>query len=202
MAKQLKITVATILAIICLTALSWAQDIRQRPLNWAQPMLGADLKNWHKVDEDLYRSRQPDADQFKMLERFGIKTVINLRSLHSDDDEARGTDIRLVRFKLEADDLTYDQCVAVLKAIAAAEKPALIHCWHGSDRTGAVVAFYRIAFHGWTPKAALDEFINGGFGYHTIFKNLPELILNVDPQQLRKDLGPADQDGSRKNGVK
>jgi protein-tyrosine phosphatase len=70
--------------------------------------------------------------------------------------------------------------VEALRIIRVAAKPLVIHCWHGSDRTGIVCAAYRIVFQDWTPAAALDEMVNGGYGYHAMFANLPELILAAD----------------------
>ena len=54
------------------------------------------------------------------------------------------------------------------------------HCWHGSDRTGLVSAMYRIVFGGWSKKEAIDELINGGYGYHSMYKNISEFIEKVD----------------------
>jgi tyrosine-protein phosphatase SIW14 len=68
-----------------------------------------------------------------------------------------------------------------------APKPVLVHCWHGSDRTGSVVAAYRIVFQNWTPAAALDELRHGGFGYHEKwFPNIITLFETLDADALRQ----------------
>lgn len=146
-----------------------AADIppRIRPLTWAQPVIGTQLENLHQVSPEVYRSGQPKARDLKQLvEQLGIKSVLTLRDLHDDADEAEGLPLALYRVEMEADDVEPEKVARVMQIIKDAPKPILIHCWHGSDRTGLVVASYRITFQGWEPAMAADELLNGGFGYH------------------------------------
>ncbi|MBA3698173.1 MAG: tyrosine-protein phosphatase [Planctomycetes bacterium] len=146
----------------------WAADApRIRPLTWAQPVIGTQLANFHQVSPEVYRSGQPKARDLKLLvEQLGIKSVLTLRDLHNDDDEAEGLPLALYRVEMEADDVEPDKVARAMQIIKDAPKPILIHCWHGSDRTGLVIAAYRITFQGWDPTVAADELVNGGFGYH------------------------------------
>jgi hypothetical protein len=48
--------------------------------------------------------------------------------------------------------------------------PWFVHCHHGSDRTGMMVAVYRAVVQGWPMDKAIDEMINGGFGFHEIYR--------------------------------
>lgn len=157
-----------------------------RPARWARPMQAKDLKNFYKLDDKVYRSAQPDDEGFRELQSLGIRNVLNLRDNHSDDDEAEGTGIRLFRIEMEADDVETGQVVEALRIIKNADGPVLIHCWHGSDRTGLVSAMYRILFQGWSRDDAIDELMNGGYGYHSIYKNIPEYIRNVDIGEIKK----------------
>lgn len=166
-----------------------AAEIRVRSATWAQPMIGSELKNWHKIDDHLYRSAQPDSDDMKMLEKFGITEVLTLRDFHDDKDEVKKTTLKAHRIEMSAGSVTTDQVVEALKIIRAAKGPVLVHCWHGSDRTGTVVAFYRILEQGWKREDALDEMQNGGFGFHaSIYGNLPKLILSADLEAMRAKL--------------
>ena len=54
------------------------------------------LTNLYQIDSGVYRSEQPSDADFKALEKYGIREVLNLRNRHSDDDEAAGTKIKLV----------------------------------------------------------------------------------------------------------
>ncbi len=140
---------------------------RIRPLSWAQPVIGTQLENFHQVSPDVYRSGQPKSRDLKLLvEQLGVKSVLCLRDLHDDDDEAEGLPLALYRVEMEADDVEPEKVARAMQIIKDAPKPILIHCWHGSDRTGLVVAAYRISFQNWDPVVAADELANGGFGYH------------------------------------
>ena len=55
----------------------------------------SDLTNLYQIDSGVYRSEQPSKEGFKALEKYGIGEVLNLRNRHSDDDEAKGTSIKL-----------------------------------------------------------------------------------------------------------
>ena len=154
----------------------WSADApRPRPLTWAQPVIGTQLENLHQVSPEVYRSGQPNARDLKQLvEQLGVKSVLCLRDLHNDDDEAEGLPIALYRVEMEAGDVEPEKVARALQIIKDAPKPILIHCWHGSDRTGLVVASYRIAFQNWEPAVAADELANGGFGYHA--KMFPGIV--------------------------
>jgi protein tyrosine/serine phosphatase len=65
------------------------------------------------------------------------------------------------------------------------EGPVLVHCHHGADRTGCIVAVYRMIVNDWTREAAIEEFRNGGYGYHDkMFPNLLELLETIDLTNL------------------
>ncbi len=179
-----------LLLLCCLALACSAADVpRVRPTAWAQPVIGAKLGNWFRVSTELYRCEQPSAAEMKVLESFGIKSVVNLREFHSDAEEAAGTTLTISEIKLDAGELSYAQLVSALKLVLAAPKPAIVHCWHGSDRTGAVIAGYRVAVEGWTPADALDEMVYGGYGHHSMYANLRTLVGGLDAAKLRGDLG-------------
>ncbi len=67
-------------------------------------------------------------------------------------------------------------------------KQILIHCKHGADRTGLIVALYRIVFEGWDKISAIEELKNGGYGFHSIFINIPEYIEDIDIEQLKNSI--------------
>ncbi len=147
------------------------------------------IENFHKVDKDIFRSAQPDKSDFKDLEELGIKQVLNLRNHHSDEDEAKGTNILLSHIRMNAGSLTEEELLDALQIIKNRKGTILIHCWHGSDRTGAVIAMYRIIYQNWTKEEALEELINGGYGHHNwYYKNISELIQNINVDNFKQKL--------------
>jgi len=58
---------------------------------WAQRLEVPGVANLHKISEELYRGAQPSGEGVQQLKRLGIKTVINLRSFHSDRAEIGDT---------------------------------------------------------------------------------------------------------------
>lgn len=112
----------------------------------------AATNNFHTVIAgELYRSARPSADDIaKWHERYGIKTVINLMGAHPEyawyrreKAAAEANGITLIDYKLSAQrDVTAVELEELLEILSRAERPILIHCRSGADRTGIVSAFY------------------------------------------------------------
>lgn len=162
----------------------------ERPEPWADAVELKGVPNLHKVDEGLYRSAQPSAEGMKALKELGVETIVNLRSFHSDRDEIGTTGLGYEHIYMKAWHPEYKEAVRFLQiATNPKRRPVLVHCMHGSDRTGAMVAVYRMAVEGWPKDRALREMTEGGYGYHTIWVNLPEWMEELDVEQVRKDAG-------------
>lgn len=146
------------------------------------------LKNFYHIGNGVYRSDQPSSACFKALEKFGIREVLNLRNFHNDEDEAKGTSIRLHHIRTRATRLSVDDLKQAMRVVRDRQGPLLFHCWHGSDRTGAVAAMYRIVFQGVNPEDAIDEMVDGGFGFHMTFDRIiseVEKIVHDEEFSLR-----------------
>lgn len=161
---------------------------RLRPAQWAMPVIGSELENFYRVDEGVYRAEQPDAEDLTALSVLGIKEILNLREYHSDD-EAEAQQFSVHYVPMAAGSVTEEQLLEALRKIKNRKAPLLIHCWHGSDRTGVTVAAYRVVFQNWPKQRAIDEMLNGGYGYHdSIYPNLLELINKLDVEKMKKQL--------------
>lgn len=175
--------------ILLLITSSLSAEPRVRPDNWAQQVIGTELENFYRVDKGVYRSEQPEDENVENLTKLGIKEVLNLRQLHSDEDDLEESDFILQRLKMDAGEVTEDQLIQALRIIKNRKGPILIHCWHGSDRTGVTLAAYRIIFNNWSKAKAVDEFVNGGYGYHsTFYPNLVPLLENLNIEKIKKEL--------------
>lgn len=175
----------TVLAVLAASfSLACAETVTETP----NPIEIKNAKNCYRLSPELYRSGQPGSDGFKALEKLGLKSVLNLREYHSDADEAEHTGLRLYRMKLAAGKVTREELMDCLLVISNAPKPILVHCWHGSDRTGIVCAAYRIVMQGWTPEKALEELMDERFGHHrSYYSNLAELVRTTDWKAFKEE---------------
>lgn len=146
------------------------------------------LDNFYKVDQGLYRSNQPTMAQFKSLEENGIKEILNLRRFHSDTDDARSTGLTLHHIKVRASQVSEKHLLDAMRIIRDRKGDILVHCHHGSDRTGVVIATYRVVFQNWSKEKAIAEMKRKEFGFHSIFSNLPKLIEDLDVKRFKKEL--------------
>lgn len=168
-----------------------AQSIKERPETWAEFIEKPGLPNFHKVSDDLYRGARPEEEGFLELEKMGIKTVISLETFHSDEDEIEnsGADLNYINIKMQAWNPDEEDIFDFFEIISEKENgPFFVHCKHGADRTGVMVAMYRIIEQNWTKEEAIAEMIKGGFGFHIIWDNLIEFIEFADLEQLKKRL--------------
>jgi len=157
-----------------------------RPAEWAQPLLVEGVPNLHKVTDRIYRSAQPSAAGMKRLESLGIRTVINLRAFHSDRGTVQGTALFDEELSIKTWHLEDEDVVRVLRLLSdPAGGPYLVHCQHGADRTGTMVAMYRIVVQGWPRETAIDELVNGGYGFHPVWKNILGYLRQVDVEKIR-----------------
>ena len=162
-----------------------------RPPEWAVPVALEGAPNLHRVEENFFRSAQPDATGFKGLATtHGVRTVLSLRAFNADEPLAAGLDLRLVRVRINTWNIKRADVVTALQRLRSASRdaPVLLHCQHGADRTGMISALYRILYQGWSKAAALEEMQNGMFGYHAVWGNIPRFIRRVDLEALRRDV--------------
>jgi tyrosine-protein phosphatase SIW14 len=123
----------------------------------------AELPNFHRVNQQLYRGGQPKAGGLQRLKDLGVKTVVNLRGeddhARAESQEAQSLGLRYYAISLPEFSKPKDEEVErVLDIINDPNnQPVFIHCHHGKDRTGTIVACYRISHDGWTAEQAKDE---------------------------------------------
>ena len=153
---------------------------------WAKAIELPGLPNLHKVSDDLYRGAQPNAEGMMQLEKLGVRTVVNLRSSHSDRDELEATGLAYEHIEMTPWNPESEDVVRFLEIISDSNSlPVFVHCRHGADRTGLMCAIYRIAVQSWSKEKAIEEMTQGGFGFHEIWKNLPNYIRKLDIDQAK-----------------
>lgn len=174
--------------------LSWAAwaapSPANRPETWAQPVKLEGVPNLYRISGELYRGDQPSSQGMQNLKKLGLKTIINLRSFHSDRGEIGDTGLAYEHIYMKAWHPEEKEAVRFLKIVTDPKRsPVLVHCQHGADRTGTMIAVYRIAVQGWSKAEAIREMTQGGFGFHRTWKNLPKWIQKLDIDHIKKQAG-------------
>lgn len=118
------------------------------------------LPRFDRVDSGVYRSAQPSGDQLrKLMTQYGIRTVLKLNT----GVDAAPTGVTVLSHPLSVmKEPTVKELEAILEAIENSPKPVLIHCTHGEDRTGLIVALYRMR-RGTTTETAYADMVRHGF---------------------------------------
>jgi protein tyrosine/serine phosphatase len=123
----------------------------------------------------------------QLRQQIGIKTIINLRTFHSDTDEIGSTGLLNERLHVKLWHIEDEDVIKVMRILANKENgPYLIHCHYGADRTGVMCAMYRIIYQGWTKEEAIDEMVNGGYEFRSQWTNIIHYILSADIDKLKK----------------
>lgn len=156
-----------------------------------QRIFGNSLPNLHQVDgDDLLRGGQPSNAGLKKLAKKGVKTIINLRAADFNRkviEEYHSDELRTIHipfYPLNPDDQIMIDFLKVMKD--RTHKPAFVHCFHGADRTGAVIAIYRIIVQNWDKDRAIAEMKLKGF--HWWHKNLIDYIKELDVEYIRSQI--------------
>ena len=128
-----------------------------------------DIPNLHKVTETLYRGGQPKNNGFKNLKKIGIKTVL---SLHGETNKSNSEKILISSLGMNFYNIplsiykrpTDEQSLQFLEIILNPQnQPVFIYCTSGRDRTGAMIALYRVVVEQKGPKEAYKEAKDFGF---------------------------------------
>jgi protein tyrosine/serine phosphatase len=190
---RLKIRLAAFVVLLTGTvAFAQTNAIKSRPANWAAPLNKPGLSNFYEVTTNLYRGAQPSAQGMTELKSMGVKTVLNLRTFHSDNKLVSSGEMKLARLHMKPWHAEDEDVVAFLKIASDTNNlPLFVHCQRGADRTGMICAMYRIVYCGWTREDAINEMTEGGFHFNPDWENLVNYINKVDVEALKKRAGIA-----------
>jgi protein tyrosine phosphatase (PTP) superfamily phosphohydrolase (DUF442 family) len=161
-----------------------------RPADWATPVAGTSIGNLYRIEEGLYRGSQPTAAGFRELEALGVRTVLDLAGGPGDAPLVPGGSLKLVHIRMSALGLHDDRVLAALRVMTdPGNRPLMIHCKQGADRTGALVALYRVVVQGWSKQKAVHEMKDGGFHHSELWVNMDYYVMKADVDALRRQLG-------------
>jgi len=151
----------------------------------ARRLPAAGVSNFAEVTPHLYRGAQPQRGGLESLKKMGIDTVIDVRLTGADKEgkDAKKLGMELVALPWHC---LFPKDDAIAKFLTYMrehpDKKVFVHCRYGDDRTGMMIAAYRMAFEGWTADDARNEM--NAFGFHKVIcasligyeKNFPERL--------------------------
>jgi tyrosine-protein phosphatase SIW14 len=182
----------TFVSLIAGARFSWCQT--------AQQLRG--LPNFGRVTENLYRGGQPTSDGFNALRAMGVGIVVNFRDDHAEmateKREVESLGMKSIGIPWSANHKpSSSQVVEFLDLVRSNPNTKIfVHCRRGADRTGVMIAAYRIAVEHQSVAEAVSEMHR--FHYDWLFRpqlkryveSLPALVQE-DPQFAAYRLQPS-----------
>lgn len=114
----------------------------------------------------VIRGARPDDLDFENLKALGVKNVLNLESSDDSIEPTEELGFNVMRVPLppllaKPDKGALAEIVEILQDPKS--YPLFIHCKQGRDRTGLVVALYRVIVENASPEAAYRDMLQNGF---------------------------------------
>jgi protein tyrosine phosphatase (PTP) superfamily phosphohydrolase (DUF442 family) len=140
------------------------------------------LSNVGRVAPGVLRGAQPGKDGYATLKAMGVRTVIDMRTTDSEQKQVEAPGMRAIAIPIEMTRDGLKEKVDKVVALMAdpANQPVFVHCRHGQDRTGIVVAAYRMKQQGWSLADAETEM--QAFGFNDIWINFKKFIRQYGMQ--------------------
>jgi tyrosine-protein phosphatase SIW14 len=154
------------------------------------------VPNFHVVNKQLFRGGQPTDAGFRNLAAMGVKTIVDLQEegdrSHDEKRIVKALGMHYVNVPMKGMTTPKEKQVShALKALDDnSDGPVFIHCKRGADRTGVVIACYRIQHDRWDNQKALSEARSYGMSWY-----------QFPLQRYVKDYEPRDSSGLDPAGI-
>jgi tyrosine-protein phosphatase SIW14 len=149
------------------------------------------LTNFGRVTENLYRGAQPTSDGINSLRAMGVGMVVNFRDdkaeTTAEQHEVESLGMKYVGIPWSANhEPSSAQIVEFLDLVRANPNMKIfVHCRRGADRTGVMIASYRIAIEHKPVAEAVSEMHQ--FHYDWLFRPQLKRYVQSLPELLQKD---------------
>jgi protein tyrosine/serine phosphatase len=146
------------------------------------------VKNFAEVTPFLYRGAQPSREGYRTLAEMGVDIIVDAR-LSGADAERQAVTNNGMRYVSIPWHCMFPQDKAIAQFLALLRenpnKKVFVHCRYGDDRTGMMVAAYRMAVEKWTADDAWKEMQQFGFN-HTLCSRLASYAKSF-PERLKQN---------------
>jgi protein tyrosine phosphatase (PTP) superfamily phosphohydrolase (DUF442 family) len=132
------------------------------------------IDEFREVTSGVYRGAMPGCDGLAELAKMGVRTIVNLdnRQTEIQQEKACADSLGLTWINAAMSAMSKPKDSVVNLALASLNdpdlRPVFVHCQFGQDRTGMIVGLFRVESQQWTPQAAYDEMLAGGYHAHLL----------------------------------
>ena len=166
------------LCLVLFTSSCAMNDAEKALSSGDRKSLSRDLRNFHKVNDYLYRGGMPTEDGIQALHDAGIDTIVDLRRepLGIELEKHVATTLGMKHISLPSGNappslMKLAKFVETVRQTKRANKEGkqeamFVHCNAGCDRTSFYIAVWRVLDEGWHPFAAYMEMLRYGFLIH------------------------------------
>jgi len=148
------------------------------------------IPNLREVAPGIWRGGQPNAEGWQYLKSLQVKTVVKLNTGVDPPGDTSGMNVVCVPIPLGQQLFTGPRPGDLRRAVTTIQNSGpgvFIHCTHGEDRTGLVVAMYRCNVCGKPWDDAHEEMMQCGF--HPVLRGLKRAWKQIRPQDGVKSAG-------------
>jgi len=155
--------------------------------------------NFLKVDDHVYRGAQPTREGFSNLSKLGIRTVVDLREPGDRSATERNwvtaAGMRYISVPMYGRATPSNESVQKVLGLLedTSAGPVFVHCKRGADRTGGVIACYRVEHDHWKNDRALAEARSMGMSWFQTA--IQSYVRKYQPRDLTA-LAPKTRDAS------
>lgn len=154
----------------------------------AQTLTIDGVGNFAEVTSTLYRGGQPSRVGLEALAKMGVNIVVDARLTGSgnerkDVEKAGMQYVAIPWHCLFPKDDVFARFLALLRDNPG--KKIFVHCRYGDDRTGMMIAAYRMSVEGWTADEASQEMNQFGF-HHVVCRSLVPYEKHF-PERLKQN---------------
>ncbi len=120
------------------------------------------LPNFHQLSPKLMRGGQPSDIGLQELKLHGIKTIVDLRLTGTgtarEQAICKKLELKYINFPTSFAAPEKSKVEAFLRTVSDPDnEPVYVHCRFGADRTGMMMAIYRVVVQKWSFDRAYTE---------------------------------------------
>ena len=145
--------------------------------------------NFQKVNDLVFRGAQPTDQGFQSLAKLGVHTVIDLQESGSaraigEEKAVKAAGMEYINVPMEGMQTPSNESVSKVLTVleSGTNGPVFVHCHRGADRTGGVIACYRIEHDHWTNQKALSEARSMGMSWYQVA--IQHYVQNYAPKPV------------------